>query len=75
VGAFIAITLAYGETGWAGAGPLLMALGVIYGLIIMVVLQALTTIFQAGLYVYATTGTVPPSLDRDLLEGAFRPKG
>jgi hypothetical protein len=52
-----------------------MALGVIYGLIIMVVLQALTTIFQAGLYVYATTGTVPPSLDRDLLEGAFRPKG
>jgi uncharacterized protein DUF6159 len=75
VGAGLAITLAYGATGRAGAGPLLMALGVIYGLIIMVVLQALTTIFQAGLYVYATTGTVPPSLDRDLLEGAFRPKG
>jgi hypothetical protein len=70
----LAIMLAYGAKAWAGAGPLLMTLGVLYGLIVMVVLQALTTIFQAGLYVYATTGTVPPSLDRNLLEGAFRPK-
>jgi uncharacterized protein DUF6159 len=71
----LAITLAYGATAWAAAGPLLMALGVAYGLVVMVVLQALTTIFQAGLCVYATTGKVPPSLDRDFLESAFRPKG
>jgi hypothetical protein len=74
-GVGLAITLSDGPTASGGAGPLLIALAVIYGLVIMVVLQALTTIFQAGLYVYATTGTVPPSLDRDLLEGAFRPKG
>jgi hypothetical protein len=40
-----------------------------------VVLQALSTIFQVGVYIYATTGNVPPSLDRDLVENAFRPKG
>jgi hypothetical protein len=71
----LAIMLAYGGTALAGLGPLLMVLGVAYGLATIVVLQALSTIFQAGVYVYASTGVVPPSLDRDLIEGAFRRKG
>jgi hypothetical protein len=70
----LALVLSHGATAFAGLGPLLMAAGVAYGLAVMVVLQALTVIFQAGLYVYATTGVVPPSLDRDLVEKAFRPK-
>jgi hypothetical protein len=71
----LAILLAYGPTAMAGLGPLLIALGVIYAVVISVVLQALSVIFQAGVYLYATTGTVPPTLDRDLVTGAFRPKG
>jgi Family of unknown function (DUF6159) len=70
----LAIQLSYGAGALAGLGPLLMALGVCYGLVIMIVLMALSTIFQAGVYLYATTGQVPPTLDRDLVEGAFRPK-
>jgi hypothetical protein len=58
----------------AGFGPLLMVLGVVYALAISVVLQALSTIFQVGVYIYATSGAVPPTLDRDLVENAFRPK-
>ena len=59
----------------ASLGAILMTLGVCYALAIMVALQALSTIFQAGVYVYATTGQVPPTLDRELVAGAFRPKG
>jgi Family of unknown function (DUF6159) len=70
----LAIFLSYGALALAGLGPLLMALGIVYAVAISVVLQALSTIFQAGVYLYATTGAVPPSLDRDLVEGAFRPK-
>jgi len=70
----LAILLSYGAGAMAGLGPLLMALGVLYAVAIGVVLQALSTIFQAGVYLYATTGAVPPSLDRDLVENAFRPK-
>jgi hypothetical protein len=70
----LAITLAYGASAMAGLGPLLIALGVVYAVIVSVVLQALSVIFQAGVYLYATTGTVPPTLDRDLVESAFRPK-
>jgi hypothetical protein len=70
----LAILLSYGAGAMAGLGPLLMALGVVYAVAIGVVLQALSTIFQAGVYLYATTGAVPPSLDRDLVENAFRPK-
>jgi hypothetical protein len=71
----LAIAMSYGASAFLGLGPLLMALGVAYALATMVVLQALTTIFQAGVYLYATTGQVPPSLDPALLQGAFRPKG
>jgi hypothetical protein len=39
-----------------------------------VVVQTLSTIFQSGVYLYATTGQVPPTLDRDLLESVFQSK-
>jgi uncharacterized protein DUF6159 len=71
----LAVALSYGAAAMAGLGSILMTLGVIYGLATIVVLQALSTIFQAGVYLYATTGQVPPSLDPALLAGAFRPKG
>jgi hypothetical protein len=70
----LAIVLNYGATAIGGLGPLLMALGVAYGLATIVVLQALSTIFQAGVYLYATTGQVPRTLDPALVEGAFRSK-
>lgn len=71
----LAIAMSYGASAYLGIGPILMAAGVAYGLATMVVIQALTTIFQAGVYLYATTGLVPQSLDPALVEGAFRPKG
>jgi uncharacterized protein DUF6159 len=70
----LAIALSHGATGLAGLGALLMVLGVLYGLGTIVVLQALSTIFQAGVYIYASTGVVPATLDRDLVTGAFRHK-
>jgi hypothetical protein len=70
----LAATLSYGATGLAGLGPLLMAAGVVFFLATIVVLQALSTIFLSGVYLYATTGQVPPSLDPALVQTAFRPK-
>jgi Family of unknown function (DUF6159) len=70
----LAIALTYGAAGMAGLGPVLMVLGVLFGIASMVVMQTLRTIFQSGVYLYATTGQVPPSLDRALVECAFRPK-
>ena len=58
----------------AGLGPILMTLGVIYGMAIIVVLQALTSSSRAGVYLYATTGTGAATLDPDLVESTFRPK-
>ena len=63
-----------GAAALSGLGAILIALGISYALVILIVLQALSTIFQAGVYLYATTGQVPPTLDRDLVERAFRPK-
>jgi hypothetical protein len=71
----LAIMLSYGPAAMAGLGALLMGLGIACGLATMVVLQALGIIFQARVCVYASTGVVPPSLDRDLTENAFRRKG
>ena len=34
----------------------------------------MSAIFQSGVYLYATTGRVPATLDREMVEGAFRPK-
>ena len=71
----LAIMLSYGPAAMAGLGALLMGLGIAYGLATMAVLQALGIIFQAGVCVHASTGVVPPSLDRDLMENAFQRKG
>jgi hypothetical protein len=71
----LAIMLSYGPAAMAGPGALLMGLGIACGLATMVVLRALGIIFQARVCVYASTGVVPPSLDRDLTENAFRRKG
>ena len=71
----LAIMLSYGPAAMAGLGALLMGLGIACGLATMVVLRALDIIFQARVCVYASTGVVPPSLDRDLTESAFRRKG
>jgi hypothetical protein len=56
----------------AGFGPVLMAVGVVYGIATIIVIQTLSTVFQAGIYAYASTGHMPASLDSTLVEGAFR---
>jgi len=45
---------------------------VLYLLGISAVMGTLGTIFQTGVYVYATTGKAP--LDEDLIKSAFQPK-
>ena len=57
----LALQLSFGAAA-LGLGPVLMALGALGGIALMVVLPALSTIFQAGVYVYATTGQVPAML-------------
>lgn len=57
-----------------GIGVILMATAVLAAIASMVVVSTLSTIFQSGVYLYATTGQVPASLDRDMVEGAFQPK-
>lgn len=69
----LALQLSFGVAA-LGLGPVLMALGALGGIALMVVLPALSTIFQAGVYVYATTGQVPAMLDANLVAGAFQPK-
>jgi len=70
----LALVFSSGATTAAALGATLMAIGVAFGITSMVVFQTLSTIFQSGVYLYATTGQVPPSLDYDLVAGAFRPK-
>lgn len=70
----LALVLSSGVKALVGVGVVLMALALVAGVASMVVVQTLSTIFQSGVYLYATTGQVPPTLDRDLLESAFRPK-
>jgi Family of unknown function (DUF6159) len=70
----LAIALIKGPAAVAGLGVILMVLGVVAGVAIMVVAQTLSTIFLSGVYIYATTDQVPPSLDRAMVEGAFKPK-
>jgi hypothetical protein len=57
-----------------GIGVILMVTAVLAAVATMVMVTTLSTIFQSGVYVYATTGQVPAFLDRDLVEGAFTPK-
>ena len=70
----LAIQLSYGTPAMAGLGVLLMALGTLYGLAIVVIFQVLSTIFLTGVYVYAMTDRIPPTLDAALVAGSFRSK-
>jgi hypothetical protein len=70
----LALVLSSGLKAMVGIGAVLMTLGIIAGVASMVIVQTLSTIFQSGVYLYATTGQVPPTLDRDLLESAFQAK-
>lgn len=47
------------------------AILIAYGLALAVAFSALDTIFRAGTYIYATTGTAPGNLDPDLLQTSF----
>jgi hypothetical protein len=71
---FGGLALVLSKSAMTAVGVILMAVGVLGGIASMVVVSALSTIFQSGVYLYATTGQVPPSLDRDLLESAFTAK-
>jgi hypothetical protein len=55
-------------------GLLVLALAVLYLLVCGAVGSALNTIFLAALYQYASFQTVPVGFDRQVIEGAFRPK-
>jgi hypothetical protein len=72
IGAAMALTKSAGVL--LGIGVILMATGVLAAVAVMVMVSALSTIFQSGVYIYATTGQVPAFLDRDLVDGAFQPK-
>ena len=69
-----ALVFSKGAMAMAGIGVILMVIGVLAAITSMVVVSTLSTIFQSGVYLYATTGQVPASLDRELVEGAFQPK-
>jgi hypothetical protein len=57
-----------------GAGPVVVVFFVYFGLLALL-LAALSAIFRAGLYIYATTGAPPPNMDLALFQDAFRRKG
>ncbi len=46
--------------------------GAVYLLALILVFTALGSIFRAALYVYATTGTAPSSMDATMLRTSFR---
>jgi hypothetical protein len=69
-----ALVLSKSATALVGLGAILMAIGVLAAIGVMVMVSTLSTIFQSGVYVYATTGQVPAFLDRDMVESAFQPK-
>jgi hypothetical protein len=58
-----------GNSGFALA---LIPLAFMYIVAVMTVMGTLGTVFQTGLYVYATTGKAP--FDETLMRGAFQPK-
>jgi Family of unknown function (DUF6159) len=60
------------STGIGAITMLVFAAGLIYLLALSAVMSTLGTIFQTGVYVYATTGKAP--LDAELLKSAFQPK-
>jgi hypothetical protein len=60
------------NTGNAGFAFVLFPLAFVYVVAVMTVMGTLGTVFQTGLYVYATTGKAP--FDEALVRAAFQPK-
>lgn len=79
---FLPVIVVVGLVGFMGinlhAVPVALAMfgGAIafYVAALVVVFTALGTIFQTGIYVFATTGKAPSSMDQALLQGAFSKK-
>jgi hypothetical protein len=59
---------AIGGANWALVG---LGLMILYWLILAIISSALSGIYRAGLYVYATTGRVPSTMNSDLVQAAF----
>lgn len=49
----------------------IMVLAILYFPLLGLVLSTMSTIFDVVLYRYASTGTITPGFDRDLLDGSF----
>lgn len=49
----------------------IMALAILYFPLLGLVLSTMSTIFDVVLYRYASTGTITPGFDRELLDGSF----
>lgn len=60
------------NSGHAGFAVALFPLAFVYIVAVMTVMGTLGTVFQTGLYVYATTGRAP--FDETLMRAAFQPK-
>ena len=75
VPAFLIIALGIvlaANTGNVGFAVVLFPLAFIYIVAVMTVMSTLGTVFQTGLYVYATTGKAP--FDETMMRTAFQPK-
>jgi hypothetical protein len=68
----LAIKLSFDAAGMRDFGAILMVLGVVSVLANGVLLKTLETIFMTGVFIYTTTGTVPPLLDAHLAKRTFR---
>jgi hypothetical protein len=60
------------SAGISGFALVLFPLAFVYIVAVMTVMATLGTVFQTGLYVYATTGKAP--FDEALMQAAFQPK-
>jgi hypothetical protein len=75
VPAFLVIALGIflsAQSGVAGFALVLFPLAFVYIVAVMTVMGTLGTVFQTGLYVYATTGKAP--FDETLMRASFQPK-
>jgi hypothetical protein len=75
VPAFLVVALGIllaSKTGVAGFAAVLFTLAFVYIVAVVTVMGTLGTVFQTGLYVYATTGKTP--FDETLMQAAFQPK-
>lgn len=75
VPAFLVVALGIAlasSTGNAGFAAVLFTLAFVYIIAVATIMSTLGTVFQTGLYVYATTGKAP--FGESMMQGAFQPK-